>query len=159
MYFRRNNRNRKNLRPKINHQYKKYGGSNSVSDFDYYNSQNRYNMEEIQNYNQRQSTNYQTTFQYQGSFSDPRYRSNNNNVQKKNYWKRKNKRYASNFRKISFMDGRGYLRWKDTGNLIHRTVAWKHGKCNPNPNKKFGECDVHHIDGNKLNIHLRIMKF
>ena len=48
----------------------------------------------------------------------------------------------------AYIDPHGYLRWRDTNRLCHRDIAWKNGL---RGNDKFGNCDIHHVDGNKWN--------
>lgn len=56
------------------------------------------------------------------------------------------------FRK-TYKDDRGYKRYKDNDNLVHREKAYKkiYLKKKRKYPSKFGEYVVHHIDGNKLN--------
>lgn len=51
-------------------------------------------------------------------------------------------------RNNSYVDGKGYLRWKNDDRLIHRDIAFQSGLRGVD---KFGNCDVHHKDKNKLN--------
>jgi hypothetical protein len=55
--------------------------------------------------------------------------------------------------KKTYKDKNGYLRFKDSGRLVHRWIAWnKIYKPNrENYSLRFGNYDVHHIDGNKFN--------
>ncbi|MFP4401931.1 MAG: HNH endonuclease [Candidatus Nanoarchaeia archaeon] len=48
-----------------------------------------------------------------------------------------------------YIDSKGYKRYKSNKKLIHRNVAFKY--CEKHPFEKFKNCEVHHIDGNKLN--------
>ena len=52
-------------------------------------------------------------------------------------------------RKTCYIDNHGYLRWKGNNRLCHRDIAWNSGK--RNDSETFGNCDVHHKDGNKFN--------
>jgi len=60
--------------------------------------------------------------------------------------------YKRRYRK-TYIDENGYKRYEDNNKLIHRDVAYNKiyrrgfGKYL----KRFGEYDIHHIDGNKLN--------
>jgi hypothetical protein len=55
-------------------------------------------------------------------------------------------------RENTYIDKRGYLRWKRNNKLCHRDIAWEKGL--RNKKAKFGKCDVHHKDHNKLNNNL-----
>ncbi len=46
-----------------------------------------------------------------------------------------------------YIDSKGYPRWKDSKNLVHRTVA-----ANKVGGRIFPGLVVHHIDGNKRNF-------
>ena len=46
-----------------------------------------------------------------------------------------------------YIDQKGYPRWKDSGRLVHRTVA-----ANKVGGRLFSNVVVHHIDGNKMNF-------
>jgi hypothetical protein len=46
-----------------------------------------------------------------------------------------------------YKDGKGYPRWKDSGKLVHRTVA-----ANKVGGRIFPGLIVHHKDGNKMNF-------
>ena len=53
----------------------------------------------------------------------------------------------------TYIDEKGYLRFKDSNKLVHRWVAYKH---HYKPKKgrymlKFRNYQVHHKDGNRLN--------
>ncbi len=50
----------------------------------------------------------------------------------------------------TFKDRHGYLRFKDTGRLVHR---WMASKKLGRYKHVFKGMQVHHIDGNKLNNH------
>ncbi len=57
------------------------------------------------------------------------------------------------FKKITFreIDTRGYYR-NGYGKLVHRDIAYKQVYDYPRKhNRRFGDYDIHHIDGNKLN--------
>jgi hypothetical protein len=47
-----------------------------------------------------------------------------------------------------YIDRRGYLRWKESNRLCHRDIAWRN---DIRGTARFGECDIHHKDENKLN--------
>lgn len=55
----------------------------------------------------------------------------------------------------SYIDNYGYLRWNKNYNLCHRDIAWEN---NIRGSEKFSDCDVHHIDGNKLNNNVNNLK-
>ncbi|MBN2156265.1 MAG: HNH endonuclease [Candidatus Lokiarchaeota archaeon] len=50
-------------------------------------------------------------------------------------------------KKTTYVDGQGYLRWKESNRLCHRDIAWEN---NIRGSARFGECDIHHKDGNKF---------
>ena len=51
------------------------------------------------------------------------------------------------------LDSNGYYR-DGYGELVHRRVAYKYVYDYPHKHKKrFGEYEIHHIDGNKTNNH------
>jgi len=55
-------------------------------------------------------------------------------------------------RKTAYIDSRGYPRWKRSGVLCHRDIAYheiyrKHYDKYP---RRFSEYDVHHVNGNKF---------
>ena len=55
--------------------------------------------------------------------------------------------------KITYIDDRGYQRYKETNRLVHRDIAWKY-VYSANRKKyplRFSEYQVHHIDGDKRN--------
>ena len=59
-----------------------------------------------------------------------------------------------------FIDKKGYFRFKDSENLVHRWVAYKYIY---KPNKKeypfkFSEYQIHHINRNKLNNNVNNLK-
>lgn len=51
-------------------------------------------------------------------------------------------------RENAYIDEKGYLRWNSNDRLCHRDIAWNAGLRGKLP---FGQCDVHHVDLNKLN--------
>jgi hypothetical protein len=54
--------------------------------------------------------------------------------------------------KKTYIDEKGYLRFKDSGKLVHRWVAHKYiYPKSPKHGMPFGHYQVHHIDNNKLN--------
>ena len=51
-----------------------------------------------------------------------------------------------------YIDDKGYYRFKDSGKLVHRFIAFKY-VYKPNSHKydlKFSEYQIHHKNGNKL---------
>lgn len=52
----------------------------------------------------------------------------------------------------TYIGDSGYLRFNNGGLLFHRVIAWENRDiCYISRGIKFGDCEVHHIDGNKLN--------
>lgn len=52
-------------------------------------------------------------------------------------------------RKNVYIDKNGYLRWKKNDRLCHRDIAWENNI--RLKGRRFGTCDIHHIDENKFN--------
>ena len=50
-----------------------------------------------------------------------------------------------------FVDGNGYLRWKNDGRLCHRDIAFNHFYKNGSYKHKFSDYIVHHKDEHKFN--------
>lgn len=52
----------------------------------------------------------------------------------------------------TYVDGRGYKRYKDSDKLVHRHIAYKYvySKERDKYNKPFSSYEIHHKNGNKL---------